>query len=370
MKYLLVTDIPAPWREMVFEQVHQELGDAFHVVYCGRNEKRRLWNFPHGNHSRQFLRPITYFVGGGDRFFNPGIIPLMLQHRPKIVIIFGFKDPTMLLAYLLAKGMGTKVIVFADTWLGRDKRIGMPQRMLRQCLFRHFGNVYLGASQKTLEMFQHYNPRIPAKALFQSALCADNDFFRTRLEQTKIERTYDLMFSGRIVDGKNPIFLAKVAAGVKRKLGRCRILIIGEGNPTLKQQMFHLLQEAGVDFKFAGFIPHRELPDYYAQAKLLLLPTSEDCWGVVINEAMISGTPVITTNMTAAAFELVDHRKNGLILPMEEPTWVKEITTLLESPETLKTFSTQSIQNVSRYTFRNAARGMISAIEYADQQLN
>ena len=49
VKYLLITDIPAPWREKVYENVYHELGDEFHVAYCGRNEKRRLWKFAEGD---------------------------------------------------------------------------------------------------------------------------------------------------------------------------------------------------------------------------------------------------------------------------------------------------------------------------------
>ena len=370
MKFLLLTDIPAPWREKVFENVHHILGDDFHVAYCGLNEQRRLWKFPHGSHSKQFLRCFRYFLGGGDRFFNPGIIPLLLRQRPKVVIIFGFKDPTMLLAYIVAKSLGSVVIVFSDTWLGRDKRIGRPQRILRKVIFQYFGDVFLGASQKTLEMYRHYNPEIPSEALFQSSLCADNEFFRNRLKGREIQRSYDIIFSGRIVAGKNPVFLAEVAVKIKQIRGRCRVLLIGEGDQELKVQMFNILKENGVEYHFAGFVAHQNLPDYYAQARLLLLPTSEDCWGVVINEAMISGTPVITTNMTAAAFELVQHRQNGLILPMDQDVWSKEISFLLDTPSILQKYSNRSKEAVSVYSFNNAACGMVDAIQHAEHQQN
>ena len=99
------------------------------------------------------------------------------------------------------------------------------------------------------------------------------------------------MFSGRIVPVKNPEFFARVCAGIRSRLGRCRVLIIGEGDEALKAAMRAVFDANGVDYDFAGFIPHDKLPEYYAQAKLLLLPTSGDCWGVVINEAMLAGTP-------------------------------------------------------------------------------
>ena len=64
MKYLLITDIPAPWREKVYENVYKKFGDEFQVVYCNYNEKRRLWKFPLGNHPKTFLKGITISMKG------------------------------------------------------------------------------------------------------------------------------------------------------------------------------------------------------------------------------------------------------------------------------------------------------------------
>ncbi|MCK7480605.1 MAG: glycosyltransferase [Candidatus Moduliflexus flocculans] len=90
-----------------------------------------------------------------------------------------------------------------------------------------------------------------------------------------------------------------ICAGVKARLGEVpRPDHRRWATRTLKAGMRAIFDASGVDYDFAGFIPHDSLPDYYAQAKLLLLPTSGDCWGVVLNEAMLAGSPVITTDMT------------------------------------------------------------------------
>ncbi len=151
----MITDIPAPWREKVFERVYEKLGKEFHVVYCKNNEKRRLWKFPLGEHSKTFLKAITLVGNAGDtereRFLNLGIIPFMLKTRPKIVIGFSL-NPTVLIGFLLAKALKSKTIVFADTWLGRDKDISGIQRMARRLIYRKFGDAFIGASKQTLNM--------------------------------------------------------------------------------------------------------------------------------------------------------------------------------------------------------------------------
>src|SRR5208283_3832370 len=106
------------------------------------------------------------------------------------------------------------------------------------------------------------------------------------------------------------------------------------------------------------------LPDYYAQSRLLLLPTSGDCWGVVINEAMVSGTPLITTEWTAAAGELVLHERNGYVLPLDVQSWVSAASELLSSDSKWEAFSNCARQTVKEFNYDRAADGILDALEY------
>jgi glycosyltransferase involved in cell wall biosynthesis len=193
---------------------------------------------------------------------------------------------------------------------------------------------------------------------------ADNDYFEKRLAGPRPERRFDVMFSGRLVKVKNPAFFAKVCASIKARLGECRVLVIGEGDAVLKAQMREVFQQHGVSAEFAGFIPHSALPDYYAQSRLLLLPTSGDCWGVVINEAMVAGTPVITTEWTAAAGELVLNERNGYVLPLDVETWVSAASELLSSESKWESFSQCARETVKTFNYDRAAAGILDAFAY------
>jgi glycosyltransferase involved in cell wall biosynthesis len=179
-----------------------------------------------------------------------------------------------------------------------------------------------------------------------------------------LERRFDVMFSGRIVELKNPTFFAEVCTGIKDRLGHCRVLIIGEGEKSLKARMRQIFHQHGISCEFAGFIPHLALPEYYAQSRLLLLPTSRDCWGVVINEAMAAGTPVITTEWTAAAGELVLDQRNGYVLPLDVETWASAASELLSNQSKWKAFSQCALQTVQEFNFDKAANGILDAFAY------
>lgn len=365
MEYVIICDIPTPWREPVFERVYKTLAGGVQITYFKNNEKRRLWNFKMGNHPKTILKAVTLTAGETERFFNPGIVPLLLRQRPRVALVFAsVKDPSGWLAVALCRLMGTKIALLDDSWLGRNRNIGRVRRWARQVVYRWFGDAFVGASRRTLEMFRQYNGRIEDAQCFLSHLVADNDYFEERLAGHQAQRRFDVMFSGRLVKVKNPVFFARVCTGIRARLGKCRVLVIGAGDAAVTAQMKSIFQRHGVEAEFAGFIPHAALPDYYAQSRLLLLPTSGDCWGVVINEAMIAGTPVITTEWTAAAGELVVHEKNGYVLPLDVQAWVTAASELLSNASKWQSFSQCARQTVKEFTYDRAAAGIVDAFAY------
>lgn len=350
----------------MLENVYNKFGNDFHVVYCNDREKRRLWKFPLGKHSYEFLKKdIEFGWAGKDRYLNFGIVPLLFRTRPRIIIVEAF-DPAVFITLFVGKALRSKIAWIADTWPGRDINLSWYQRIARKLAFNAFIEAFIGASKGTLEWYKYYNKNISDDALFLSQLCADNEYFTKQLEAKPVGNGYDIMFSGRIVKEKNPLFIPDVAWKIKEKVGTCRVLVIGDGDEGLKIEMFKRFEEKGIECDFPGFIEHSRLPEFYSQAKILLLPTSGDCWGVVINEALICGVPVITTNMTAAAGELVIDGQNGYVLPLDSELWADRICSLLKDNEKYEAFSKRAREIVSEFTFERAAQGIIGAIEYLD----
>ena len=320
-----------------------------------------------GCHPKTILKGMTLTNGGTERFFNPGIVPLLLRRRPRAALVFAsIKDPTAWLAMMLCRLLRIKVALLDDSWLGRDHAVNGLQRLARRIVYNSFGDAYVGTSRQTLAMFRHYNPRVRDEQCFLSHLVADNDYFQARLRDNHLPRRYDIVFAGRIVAVKNPLFFAEVCAGIKTRLGKCSVLIIGDGDESLKTGMREVFDRHGIDYEFGGFIPHEKLPEYYSQAKVLLLPTSGDCWGVVINEAMVAGTPVVTTEMTAAAGELVVHGENGYVLPLDKEAWSSAVIGLLSDQAKWDLFSKRAREKVSEFNFDSAATGIVDAFDYLE----
>ena len=102
-----------------------------------------------------------------------------------------------------------------------------------------------------------------------------------------------------------------------------QLLIIGGGDLAPEYEKFireHHLKNVHI----LGFMDKERVMKYYMASDLFVLPTREDIWGLVINEAMANGLPVITTDRCIAGRELVKNGENGYLVPAEDPDELRE----------------------------------------------
>ena len=85
---------------------------------------------------------------------------------------------------------------------------------------------------------------------------------------------------------------------------------------------------------FAGFVPREDLPQFYGIADLLILPSRREVWGLVINEAMACGVPVLTTEAVGAAPDMIQDGVNGYVVPPRDPRALRDALTRHFSDQT------------------------------------
>ena len=108
---------------------------------------------------------------------------------------------------------------------------------------------------------------------------------------------------------------------------------------------------------FVGFKAKKELKKYYMAADLFVLPTREDIWGLVINEAMANGLPVITTERCVAGLELVENDVNGYIVPVEDyKVLAEKISYILENDVIRERMAQNSLNKIRNWTIENMAK--------------
>jgi glycosyltransferase involved in cell wall biosynthesis len=356
-KVALITNAPAPYRIPVYEQV-----DKFklYVLFCSRREPNRFWDITPGNlHSYIYLPENIIKRKDGYNYIhnNPSVISSLQEIRPDVVITTGF-NPTHLYSYCWAKLNKVPHIYMTDGTLRSETVLGLLHKLLRHIVF--FGtSSFIVASNGGRALLKSY--KVQDEKIFQSHLCADNKKFETSIQYNS--RKYDVMFSSQFHVRKLPHFFVEVCVEIKKKLGKCRALLIGDG--PLRAEILELLKENDIDFYYGGYVNQSDLPSYYCQTKFLLFPTTLDPWGVVANEAMASGTPVITTPMAGVAGELVLDGVTGLVRDIDAAAWALSVIEVIEAPEVWSKFSRMGKSAVQGYNYTVAAQGIENACDYA-----
>lgn len=151
---------------------------------------------------------------------------------------------------------------------------------------------------------------------------------------------------GQFVHRKGFDVLLKCAGNLGSNIG---VYFVG-GEPT--QEYISLQKSLRLsNVHFIRFQSKERLIDYYQAADVFVLPTRGDTWGLVINEAMANGLPVISTDRCNAALELIDEGKNGFVVPVDDENLLeRRIISLLCNDEKRAQFGKQSIEKIQNYT--------------------
>jgi glycosyltransferase involved in cell wall biosynthesis len=359
IRVAIVTNIPTPYRRPVYEILANTPDISLKVVYCSEREPDREWDFDSTSYEAEYLNERFYTVGDKFIHVNPEVFGALRRFKPDVVIGTGF-NPTHLIAAVYSATFGCAFVPMTDGTYTSEQNLSFVHRVLRRFIYSR-AKAFIAASDGGFDLYRSYN--VIENKIFKSHLCANNEAYRSSPEPAKI---FDLIFSGRFGELKNPLFAVEVAKSTALKLGRkVSLAFLGAGPMEKDVRVLATQYQQFIDVQFLGFARQAELPDQYKKAKLLLFPTLADVWGVVANEALAAGLPVIISQLSGCAAELVRHEQNGFVLSLDVEIWASAVVLLLNDTQLYKKMSNAGKSFVAHYNYQNAARGIADASRFA-----
>lgn len=122
------------------------------------------------------------------------------------------------------------------------------------------------------------------------------------------------LFCGQMIARKGVDTLLAAFSSVVEKFPRARLLLVGR-EAELPAMLAPLPDAARSRVTYAGFQPPEALPEFFAKADVFVLPSRYDGWGVVVNQALGAGLPILCSGNVGAAHDLVEAEVNGLTFP-------------------------------------------------------
>lgn len=308
-------------------------------------------------------------VSNASRFNGtdtPEIATRLREGRFDAVLTLGWHLKSLLQGIWAAKRLGLPVLVRGDSQLttprSRLKRIA--KEAVYPMLLRTFdAALYVGARNRAY----YENYRYPSDRLFYSPHCVDTERFargatpearnalRARLGLTPADRV--VLFAGKLLPFKRPLDVVEAAASARAKGLTLHVVVAGSG--PLDEGMRARAAELDVPLHIIGFQNQSEMPAAYAAADALVLPsTGRETWGLVCNEALACGVPIVVSDEVGCAPDLaadgyvgrrfgtgkVDECAAALIALMSAPPSAERIRALSD-----------------RHSIRAAAEGIVEA---------
>ena len=160
-----------------------------------------------------------------------------------------------------------------------------------------------------------------------------------------------LIFVGQFIHRKAVDILLKACVGLGDDIG---VLVIG-GKPT-DEYKANVEENNLKNIVFIEFVDRETLKQYYLASDIFVLPTREDTWGLVVNEAMTCGLPVITTKRCIAGLELIEDGKNGFLVNVEDVIDLRKKIDVILSDEVLSIhMAHNNLEKIQYYTYENMA---------------
>lgn len=351
--HLLALEIFGSGDEYLWERVEQNAGFERHTLFPEMSEGsvskvdlfRAIWKFLDG------LQPRAIVINGYSSW-DSGTLLAWCRVRGTCPILMSESKWGDSSRWVLVEGVKRYIVSLFDSALCG----GTPQREYLEGLGMHPHKIFDGYDAVDNEFFGEQSDKVRRAP----------DLFR-KLPGLEDKRLYFLA-SGRFIPRKNFSGLLRAYAVYKE---RClqnrreswRLLLLGDG--PRRDSILNEIKTLGLqsDVVLAGVQPLQNLPAYYGLASAFIHPALQDQWGLVVNEAMASGLPVLVSEGAGCAYDLVEDGVEGFTFAPEGATGLGQLMYRMSSGQVdLEQMGMAARRKVSQWGVERFSQGFYQAL--------
>lgn len=349
-KILFYTNIPSPYRVDFFNELGKycELTVLFESTHS--TERDELWKQYHFDNFEGIIMHGKRTAV--DMAFCPEIIRHLRAKKYDEIVITIMASLTSILAVNWLRFHRIPYIYEGDGGFAHSEN--RLKYLLKHNVISH-AKYCFSTSSAFDEYCKNYGAspekiyRYPFTSVWKKNLVekplsvADKQTLRTQLG---IWEEHMLISVGQMIHRKGFDILIRASEVLDKSWG---IYLVG-GQPS--DELRDLVEQLSLEnVHFVDFMPKEKLRKYYQAADLFVLPTRDDPWGLVVNEAMANALPVITTTRCIAGLEMVEDGTNGFLYEPEDVDKLKELLTqALNGSSNLEKMANAALQTAKKYT--------------------
>ena len=371
-RLLIITEIIAPYRIPVFNALSENAGIDLHVIFLSETDPSlRHWRI-YKDEIRfhyQVLPSLRLRMGTRSILVNRGLKKALAQFSPQTIICGGYNYLASWAAARWARRQGIPFLLWTESTV-RDSRGGhvVTERLKQKFVNSCDGFVVPGRS--SFEYLKQF--RVPENLIYTAPNAVDNDFFARASQHVKSKDTAYrashnlperfILCVGRLVPEKGIFDLLTAYSELSPEV-RSAVALVFAGNGSAEND---LTAQAAKTVQgriiVLGFCQREELAALYGLAEVLVFPTHSDPWGLVVNEAMACGLPVVCSNVAGCADDLVLDGLNGRTVPPHKVAQLSaDVESLLRDNDVRSSMSAKSLERIRMFSPEHCAQGLATA---------
>lgn len=376
IRVAIVMPIWAPMRHLLFEELASKSEIQLKVLFEKKEVRHRPSWEPVSTAAYDYEIVNSYHPRWLKRYrLFPFRLPFLLsRYEPDVVLVVNLKQAIFALVYTWLKH---KRLIL---WTGESEHIlkcrSMPGiRLMRKILYPLMGGF--GCYSKETMSYLKRTFAVPSWKIFQIPQCVDNchfianhqDHYPGDLVSSECVSKYIFLSIGQLIYLKGYELLINAWARLREEIAERSILRIA-GTGPLRSDLKKLICRAGLtNVELLGFVDYEDLPFLYRSSDVFILPTREDTWGLVINEAMASSLPVLCSKY-AHGQEMVVEGENGYVFDLSNTEdMISKIEIMYERRSEWGVMGRRGREMVEKeYSVEAAAKGLLEGVNCAFQK--
>lgn len=303
---------------------------------------------------------------------NWDLIRKLKKENYDAVWIHGWNNFSNLLAVFVCFLRGIPVLLRGETNLlpQLPKYKAFLKRLLLSNLFKKV-SAFLAIGTYNKEFYIDHG--VPSEKIFLVPYTINNAFFTLKAnelisQKEKLKEKHNIpknvpviLFSGKLTDVKNPMLLLEAYKELSKEI-ELALVFIGDG--YLRKEMEKYINDNNLkNVYIMGFRNQSELPEFYAMSDVFVLPSNFEPWGLVVNEAMCFGLPIIVSDQVGASGDLVAVGENGYVFETKNITMLATYLKQLLQDEMKKTkFGQYSKKLIENWSYKEDIKGLLDSL--------
>ena len=354
---------PTHYRKRLYETLAERTEADF---YFYADEREHYWNkkiplASEGDYRRVDLRRLRPF----GQAVMPGVAARLRPSRYDAVIKSLNGKLMLPLVYGSAKASGLPFVLWTGMWYHPETRDHRFSRGLAERVYR--GADAIVTYGEHVKRFVLETSGVDPDKVFVAGQAVAPERFTAVEPMRNGDGPATVLYVGQFEERKGlrdllDAFRAVDAPGA-------RLALVGNGS---MEDEIRGLASRDERVEVLGYVPQEELPARLAESRCLVLPSittdrQREPWGLVVNEAMHAGLPVVTTTAVgAAAGGLVEDGENGFVVPEREPSALSAaLRRLVEDSALAARMGDRARTDVEAFNYDRQSGAFVDAVDYA-----